>query len=66
LKVPRDVTRNPYRRDMWIIEMWHGFVLVLSVAWGIAAFLGLSCVAMAGLDGAEDEDAAYAAPARLP
>jgi hypothetical protein len=51
---------------MWIIEMWHGFVLVLSVAWGIAAFLGLSCVAMAGLDGAEDEDAAYAAPARLP
>ena len=47
---------------MWVIEMWHGYVVVLGVAFGIAAFLGLSCVAMAGIDGGEDEDATYGAP----
>jgi hypothetical protein len=49
-KVPRDVARNLYRRDVWITEVWPELVLVLGVAWGIAALLGLSCVAMAGID----------------
>jgi hypothetical protein len=44
---------------VWIIQMGHGFVLVLGVAWGIVALLGLSCVAMAGIDRSDDEDDRY-------
>jgi hypothetical protein len=47
---------------MWVIETWHGLVLVLGMAFGLAALAGLSCVAMAGIDGCDDEDATYAAP----
>jgi hypothetical protein len=47
---------------MWVMEMWHGIVLVIGVVWGIAALASLSCVAMAGIDAGDDEDATYAAP----
>jgi hypothetical protein len=47
---------------MWVIEMWHGLALVLGVAFGMAVVASLSCVAMAGIDAADDEDATYAAP----
>ena len=47
---------------MWVIEMWHGFALVLGVAFGMAVVASLSCVAMAGIDACDDEDATYAAP----
>jgi hypothetical protein len=42
---------------MWVIEAWHGLFLVLVVAFGMAALAALSCVAMAGIDAADDEDA---------
>jgi len=61
-KSPARRRADLYGRGMWLIEMWHGFALVLVVAWGIAALAGLSCVAMAGIDGADDEDPTYAAP----
>ena len=47
---------------MWVIEMWHGFALALGVAFGSAALTAVSCVAMAGIDGQDDEDTTYAAP----
>jgi hypothetical protein len=46
---------------MWVIEMWHGFVLAFGVAFALAALAALSCVAMAGIDGQDDEDAPYPA-----
>lgn len=60
-KVPRDVVGKLYRRGMWVIEMWHGFVLAFGVAFALAALAALSCVAMAGIDGQDDEDAPYPA-----
>jgi hypothetical protein len=41
---------------MWVVEMWHGFFLVLCVAFGLAALTSLSCVAMAGIDAVDDDD----------